>query len=188
MSKVKLSLIFFRSPFTKWDYIYNIVSTLMGRWNEYIHCYPVFTVGDKSYVFVAARDEGTVRPCRYDAFIKLLKDKKEKPNNVKIVDLGERDMSIRSILQFTSHDVFRYAHPIEALFWYFIGRFCLVTHKPWTCSMLSCFILRLSGVHVPNLVYPKDLLKELIDEANYPSWTSESWEDYVCPHVGDRSV
>ena len=187
MKNVRLSLIFFRSPFTKWDRVYNITSYLLGRWNEYIHCYPIFTVSDSSYILIGDKD-GTVKACRYDAFIKLLKEKKESPNTVRIVDLGWRDISVGGILQFVNHSVFRYAHPIESLFWYFFGRFFLVTHKPWTCSILASFILRMSGITVKNHVYPKDLLKELTNENDYPSWTGESWEDYLCPYVSEESV
>ena len=94
-----------------------------------------------------------------------------------VVELGEANISVTQMMSFLKEPYMGDGRSL--IFWYFIGRFLFHKMLPPSCALITCQLLRLCEINVPNIIEPKKLYKELTDATNSYSGTSKSWEDYV---------
>ena len=103
-----------------------------------------------------------------------------------VIELGISDVSLRQLNNLISMPYIGDARSM--VFWYFFGRKIFPKLIPASCSLITCYMLRLCGFMVKDHVMPKDLYKELTCATNNDIWTSRSWEDYLSDLTSRRGV
>jgi hypothetical protein len=90
-----------------------------------------------------------------------------------VVEVGEADVSLVQLADFLKEPYKGDARSL--IFWYLFGKRFLPLLTPKTCSVISCYFLRMCGFHYSNCISPRDLYEELLSKG----CSVKTWEEFA---------